>query len=350
MNKYAAGKGTKQEDGISLYAIVGPDSLNNAKYRFQMGGWWAEEYLPLRIRFRYTLPLDFEEADVYRAAHDLENILLSMFVSDYIPRRILHFDHERTLEEERALQLMTIFGQCGDPFDSEKETVIKCIAQRGIPFPTDWHLDIVPSTDSIEEWFKLFSKNPSVAAGVGLIQESFAAINQFAGTHRYHNYLELSKAIILMTSGLESLFFKNSEDHKTDISFKFRLIGAIFYEKYVTEEFLSKVYRLKKFSFVEIRLILGAIYDIRSVIAHGKAQDVFRKPNQLNKWKKLFKIMRITQQPDMGMFFRNIVLFMSLLQPHLLALIICSKHELSKGAQIVDEIFASEERKNPGSS
>jgi hypothetical protein len=343
MNKYTGGKGTQQEDGISLYAIIGPDSLNNAKYRFQMGGWWAEDYLPLRIKFRHTLPLDFEEAEVYQAVYDLENILLSMFVNDYIPRRILHFDHERTLEKEKALQLMTIFGQCGDPFGSEKETVIKCFAQRGMPFPTDWHLDIVPSTDSIEEWFKLFSKNPSVAAGVGLIQESFAAINLFAGTHRYHNYLELSKAIILMTSGLESLFFKNSEDHKTDISFKFRLIGAIFYERYVTEGFLREAYRLKKFSFTEIKSILGAIYDIRSVIAHGKAQDVFRKRNRLKKWRELFEIMSISEQPDMSMFLRNIVLCMSLLQPHVLALIRCSKHELSKGAKIVDEIFTSEE-------
>jgi hypothetical protein len=340
MNKHTAGKRSEQENGISLYAIVGPDSMNNAKYRFRIAGWSAEKNLPGLIKFRYTLASKFQEIDVYRAVSDLENILLSMFVNDYIPRRILHFDHERTLEEEKALQLMSIFGQCGDPFGNQKETLIKCFAQRGLPFSTDWHLDIVPPTASIEEWFALFSKESSLAASIGLIQESFAAINQFAGTHRYHNYLELTKAIILMISGLESLFFNNSGDHKSDISFKFRLIGAIFYEKYVTEEFLSQVYRLRKFSFIEIKLILGTIYDIRSVIAHGKAQDLFRKRSQLNKWKKLFKIMRISEQPDTSMFFRNIVLSTSLLQPHLLALIICSKNRLSKGAKIVDEIFA----------
>jgi len=50
--------------------------------------------------------------------------------------------------------------------------------------------------------------------------------------------------------------------------------------------------------------------------------------------------MHISEQPDKGMFFRNILLFLGLLQPHILAMIVCSKHELTKGAKIVDEIFA----------
>jgi hypothetical protein len=353
MKDQSAEKSAQQEDGIILYALVGPDSkAKNAKYNFRIGNWCVDDYRSSLIRFRYTLPSDFKETDVYEAVSNLENILLSMFVNDYIPRRILYFEHER-IEKEKALQLMEIFGQCGDPFGNEKTNAINCFAQRGMNLRLeDFHLDALPSPDSIEEWFRLFTNMPSVAASVGLIQEAFAISNQFEGTYRYHNILEVSKAIIFMTSGLESLFFKNSQD-KADISFKFRLIGAIFYEKYVKEAFLSQfLLKPKKFSFADFKSFLRAIYDFRSSIVHGKASEILKRPTELKKWKKIFEIMHISPSEPTGRsgFLRNIMCVMTCLQPHLLALIVCSKWELKKGADIVDEIFASEKPKTPGAA
>jgi hypothetical protein len=79
----------------------------------------------------------------------------------------------------------------------------------------------------------------------------------------------------------------------------------------------------------------------------------FRIPSILGgrtdkKWKNIFNLMRISpsETAKKSSVLRNIVLVMDFLQPHVLALIACSKGELKKGAKIVDEIFASEEPEN----
>ena len=62
------------------------------------------------------------------------------------------------------------------------------------------------------------------------------------GNYGYRNYHDLSLAIILLVSGLESIFTSSADD-TADISFKFRVVGAIYYEKYVSDEFINSTFR-----------------------------------------------------------------------------------------------------------
>jgi len=336
--------GIDQPEGVPLFAIAGPGSLfHEALYSFSIGGWSVDDQ-KFSLRLSTTLPADFDESHVYTAIGALECLLLAIFVNDHSPRRIFHFDHPRDLSKETGLELMSILGQCGDPFRREtgRELAIKSFGQAGWIFthkPAE-PMDVLPSVDEISEWFDLFVRNSAVAASIGLIQESFAALNEFSTSHRYHDYLALSKAIILMVSGLESLFFSKSDD-RADIAFKFRLVGAMFYERFVAEDYLRRFGAdTKKLKFVEMKKLLGRLYDIRSMIAHGNAQSVL-KGNDLPKWNRIFELLRVApvHSSKKSAFLRNIVLALGLLQKHLLALIACSKENLAKGAAIVDEIF-----------
>ena len=336
--------GINQPEGVRLFAIAGPGSIfHNARYSFSIGGWSVEDQ-SFFMRLTTILPVDFGESHVYSAISTLEQLLLAMFINDHLPRRIFYFDHPKDLPKETKLELMSILGQCGDPLTRypERELAIKGFGQAGWIFThkPDEPMDVLAQVDAIEEWFELFAKSDAVAASVGLIQESFAALNEFSASHRYHDYLALSKAIILMVSGLESLFFSQSED-RADIAFKFRLVGAMFYERFVAEDYLRRFGTdAKKLKFVEMKKLLGRLYDIRSMIAHGKAQSIL-KGNELLKWNRVFELLRVApvDSSNKSAFLRQMVLALGLLQRHLLALIACSKENLAKGATIVDEIF-----------
>lgn len=335
---------SNQSQGVELFAIVtGSNLFATALYDFQIGGWSVQDQ-KTHLRFTTILPPDFDESHVYSAVNNLENLLIAMFVNDHVPRRIGNFDHPPGLSQEDQRQLRGILGQCGDPLHTAGNLEFRSVGQsaltlmRKLAHPAEG----LPSVSAIKEWLDLLTEYGSVAAGIALIQESFAALSEFATRHRYHDYLALSKVVILMVSGLESLFFHNSDD-QADISFKFRLIGAIFYERFVTEDFLkSSSSDGAKLPFTEMKRLLRRLYDIRSMIAHGKARGVL-KGNQIARWNEVFDLLHVgrVDSKKKSDFLGHIVLALSLLQAHILALIVCSKKHLAKGAKIVDELFAS---------
>lgn len=328
-------------DSVALYAKVGSGSFSNALYNFELGGWSVSEH-PGHMLCTTLLPKKFKEADVYSAISNLENITISLFVNDHIPRRIFYFNHSDDIPKKTKLFLMTILGQCGDPVGRDRDLTLRAFSQ-GVSicaFKPIELIDEIASIDALKEWFELLKENGPVAASIGLIQESFAALNEFSMSHRYHDYLALSKAIILMISGLEGLFFNKSND-KADISFKFKLVGALFYERFVTEDFMQRFGSdAHKLSFNEMKDLLGHLYDIRSMIAHGKAQSVLRG-KELKKWNAVFELLHVgpIETHRKSHFLRHIVLALGLFQRHLFALISCSKENLTKGAKIVDEIL-----------
>jgi hypothetical protein len=341
MNRKRAEMVANPPDSVALYAKVGSGSFSNALYNFELGGWSVSEH-PGHMLCTTLLPKKFNESDVYSAISNLENIMISLFVNDHIPRRIAYFDHSHDIPEKTQLALMSILGQCGDPVGRDKDLTLRAFSQAGFifTFKPNESVDAIAPFDSIKEWFELLKENGAVAASIGLIQESFAALNEFSMSHRYHDYLALAKAIILLISGLEGLFFNKSDD-KADITFKFKLVGALFYERYATEDFMGRFGSdMHKLSFNGMKDLLGHLYDIRSMIAHGKAQSVLRG-KELKKWKAVFELLHVglIETSKRSIFLRHIVLALGLFYRHLFALLSCSKENLTKGAKIVNEIL-----------
>ena len=204
----------------------------------------------------------------------------------------------------------------------------------------DHDLDTLPSNESITEWFEFFRNNDSISVSVGLIQNSFAIINKMQGKFRYYDYVELSAALILMVSGLESILLARSEEH-ADISFKFKTVGTAYYTKYVTDDFFSKFsIHAGKLSVAKVKALLGTLYGLRSGIAHGRSRSIFHGKRVGEYWKPLFGAVHVQWiGPEDKLFFSSILSALGMAQKHIFALIWCSKENLSKGVKIVDELF-----------
>ena len=324
-----------------LVAVVGPGSLCNAAYSFVLGKWSVEDRSSF-MNFKQMLPQDFQDHQIYAAVKDLEIILLSLFVNDQVPRKIFYFWYPNTLREDARIRLLFMLGQRGIFPIPDDNVLTSAFSQSGLLFTSKitTPLDELPSNSLIEKWFTLFQKHEHLAASIGLIQESFLMINRLYGQYRYYDYLELSAAFILMISGLESLFFHRSDDH-ADISFKFKLLGSIYYSKYVTEDFFSQFGPdAKKLTYAEIMDLLAALYNVRSKIAHGKGHGLFFGKNTKD-WRKIFELLHVAlvKPRDKSEFMSHIKLCLGLLEKHILALIYCSKEHLVKGAGIIKEIL-----------
>jgi hypothetical protein len=335
----------KHPNQIMLSAFVGPGSMKNAAYQIDLASWSAKDK-SLYLIFDRALPLEFNEEQIYSAVNDLESILLALFVNDHIPRKIFFFNFPSDLDEESTLKLITILGNRHAQLPNE-ELLAKIFSQGGLIFNFKWQdsFNTVPSNQVIAEWFQFFSQNKSISTSIDLVQESFSLINQLNGNFGFYDYLKLSSAIILLVSGLESLFFQNSDD-KADISFKFRVIGAIYYEKYVLDEFF-KVFNdgSTKLSFSQMKNLFGLLYDIRSDIAHGRSPDVFNGSKKNNKrWNKFINLLHVAPVSEnlQGSLTKIISFSLGSLEKHLLGLIYCSKENLIKGVKIVDEIFENQ--------
>ena len=316
-----------------LFAVVGPGSTNNAKYSFTLSEWSVEDHSVFMI-FRRTFSTGFQDEVIYSAIAELEHILISLFINDHVPRKLFYFWYPTSLDKETRVRLLFMLGQTRSALEPDPTVLSQSFQQTGWIFnkKTDWPLDTLPPNTSIKEWFDLLRNDESIAGSVGLLQNSFATINRMSGQYRYYDYWELSAALILMVSGLESLFFSRSDEH-ADISFKFKIVGTAYYTKYVTDEFFLRFGEdERKLGASQVMELLAALYGLRSKIAHGKSRAIFLG-KQAKDWKKVFDILRVQwkEPDDKKMFFSHLLLALGLLQKHIFALIWCSKENLSKG-------------------
>jgi hypothetical protein len=190
----------------------------------------------------------------------------------------------------------------------------------------------------IDKWYQIFT-HKALFTSISLLEESFIYINKQFSQWNFFNYIEFSTGIILLVSALENLFTFN-ETHFADLKFKFKVIGSLYYQKNVTDEFLAKIggdSPNQKFSQSDFQQILAELYDLRSDIAHGSYKKILEKKH----WKKLFDLIKVRGYDGPGnaaILLKHAALALGLLQKHLFALIIQSNTDLQKGSKIIGEI------------
>jgi hypothetical protein len=216
----------------------------------------------------------------------LNKLLLAYFVNDFIPRKIYKFTIPTNLDETTQLNLISIFGapQTFSPsiddrtktelYETEKSTMsfhMSGTIFNGMRNDPNAQID----DELIGKWYQIFSHD-SIFTSVSLLEESFIYINKQSYEWSFYNYIEFSKGIILLVSALENLFLFNEKSHR-EISKKFKNIGSLYYQKYVTDEFLARVgggNLSQKFSQSDFQEILANLYDLRSDIAHGSYKKI----------------------------------------------------------------------------
>jgi hypothetical protein len=268
----------------------------------------------------------------------LNRLLLSYFINDYSPRKIHDFELPQHLEPNKMIQLLTIFGNSEiNPLDVEKNLILSSLISgdmfTGVSDDPHYKID----NSLIDEWYSLF-KDKTLFTSVSLLKESFILINKQSNTMSFYDHIELSTGIILLVSALENLF-THDQDKQTDIKFKFSVIGSLYYQKYVTTDFLKEfniLYNDEKFTQSQFRDILSALYDLRSDIAHGTYKKVLKGKS----WEKLFDILKVYYSSDLNkaVLSKHIAFAFGLLQKHILALIVQSKTNLLNGTKIIDDV------------
>ncbi|MDP3450637.1 MAG: hypothetical protein Q8R87_08645, partial [Anaerolineaceae bacterium] len=258
---------------------------------------------------------------------------------DHNLRKIFGFEFPQHLDSDKILQLRPVFGE-----DKSDISSLDFVNQSKFIMSNFYFLEPIFNNDSnrftgldyIKGWYDLFL-NKGLFNSINLIQESFIINNRLFGSSSYIEYLDIAMEILLLVSGLEGLFTLNTQGN-TDLCFKFKTIGALLYEKNVTNDFLCKLDNVPphKLSFCQIQTLLLFLYELRSDIAHGS----YKKFLEYKEWKKILNLLEINtdERNFNGNLSNRIPLTLGILQKQFFALIVQSKNDLTKGGKIIDEI------------
>lgn len=325
---------------IIVKAITLFPTITNSNYTFEFEGWSIKDHNPMIAIFEKEFEFNENNIDpiCYEAVKKLEIILLSIFINDYIPKKIYQFEYSTDgLPLSIQIKLQHILGKSMLQ-DTIEQLALKSFSRSGFVHHKNF-LDInysIPE-QNIKEWFDFLDTNSKIVNSLSLIQESYGKIFSLQNS-QFRNYFDefsFRAAIILLTSALEGLFLLN-ESNSQEIKFKFSTTGAIFYEKFVDKEYFQEfTMPMEKLSFTEFRETLRNLYNIRSGIAHGQEEILTKDMVKISKSMNVGISERHTKTQDQI----EALLTLSLLQIHILGIIKLAKDNLLKGTDIIDEIF-----------
>jgi hypothetical protein len=334
-----------EQETFMLWAVVGPGSHTNAKYSFSLAGWSLDDCCSSMI-FSRKIPLNFQDAEIYRAVQDLENILLALFVNDRLPRKIFYFSYPKSLPKDIQVRLIFMLGQPKDGPAADQEITKESFSHSGfwLNRRLDQDQDWIASNSDVKEWFDLFHSKEALAGSIVLLQKSFWTINGLSGKYRYYDYLDLCEAVVLMIAGLESLFVQGASG---EISVQFKLVGSAYYTKFVRDADLEGFDQTaRKLSFTQMKTLLGHLYDIRSAVAHGQARSLFagKKTKWQSKWQQILRCMNVgdREPQDKTWFFSHVLLALGFAQKHIFAMISHLNEHPIRGIAMLDDLIAED--------
>ena len=325
-----------------LSAHVIPGSTINDRYHFSFDGCSVTS----SIHGGLVLTKELTKANFatfQSSVKSIQSLTLALFLADRIPRTIKGFDHDGG-DFAHSLAL-------GNPISRSNANPR---ADEVAPFMQDgWmanraEIDAihgsVPDQTEIEAWYNLISDDDCLFGSLGMLQDAFARINIAENPQIYRTEIDLGNTIVLLVAGLEALFTRNADTH-ADIGFKFGIVGALFYNQYASSDWIeSHVNGGFKIPFSEFKKVLGALYSLRSMVAHGRVSDLFKARKGAKEWKKLIQTLRIggtEKATDMPYIF--CIFALSRLQIHLFALFHGAGEKLKLGVNIIDSIVEPED-------
>ncbi|MBK9924558.1 MAG: hypothetical protein IPP66_04625 [Anaerolineales bacterium] len=333
--------------GTLVTAVVAPGSFNNARYQFDFSLWKPSDN-SRTILFSREFEQFENDSNLLSSIEELEKIILSLFLCDSVPRKIYYFEYTVDSSAADRLKFLRVFGQPRAHFESEQFIHTKSFFRLGhfTQSPLE-NVDFVPPESDIKSWFNFLSQNAHISASLALIQESFGLAHELYAGLRITSFTELSTVLLLLVSGLESLFTHGSDSH-ADISFKFRTVGAAFYTKYFQKSSLQRndINQRGKFTYTEIKNILRLLYDLRSTIAHGNFNLTFFSEKRIGKLlDNLFSAVGVGEvSKDMkSIYFAHLLLSLELLEGHILGVFRGAKSSLNMGVDILDEVLSDKD-------
>lgn len=318
---------------IDAYILVPP--FHRYYFDLSINGW---KVIPTSGGTRYTKDFnDNTTSDEYLSSlEDLQIILVACFIEDFSPRKVFGFSFENENRNE-ILNAITVFGSSISQQPTTEELAQQSFNISGELFGpplSDPHY--IPDLSLIKEWFVILKENRYLFIALQTLMNSFITFNNYFNSSGYFDRSKLLDGITLLISSLESIFLHGQDDH-SDITFKFSLIGSIYYERFVTDEMIKKFgEQYKKFSYIDFKSILKELYRIRSHIAHGQYDSLMRAKN----WRKFLDQKSVYYEESFkeNHLFKSVSLALCLFEKHIFSLIKASKKNLLNGINIIDQI------------
>lgn len=326
-----------------VVAVVAPGAYNNARYDFNFSDWKPLDNASIMCFVR-EFECSVNDSELLKSIDELQRIILALFLCDAIPRKIYFFEYGENLSEQDRTKFWRVFGQPRTHFETEQLIGSKSFSRLGLfnPMPMI-KIDYVAPENEIISWFNFLTESNSISSSLQLIQESFGLAHELYAGLRITDFTALSTVILLLVSGLESLFTNQADSH-ADISFKFQTVGAAFYTKYVDEISLKSKNpdSKRKFIYKDFKNILGILYDLRSDIAHGSFNLAFFNDKERRKrLDKLFSLVGVGEvNKDMkSIYFAHLLLALGLMENHFLEIFRSAKSNLRDGVKVLDKIL-----------
>lgn len=271
---------------------------------------------------------------------NLRYILLASFLDDFAPRVIDNFQIESIITDENRLALSLVFGS--NIFENNntsiEDSAKKASYISGEIFNGQYNNNphYQPDINRIQFWYDTFNSNTGLAINLNFIMQSFVLFNKYFSNFSFYDPTDLLNGIVFLVSGLEGIFLKGQNDI-SDLLFKFRTIGSIYYDRYVEEEMLKRFGTSdKKFSIQNFREILRLLYKLRSSIAHGD-YEVLYKPKT---WKEMITRMNVhyDNKDPIDIILKHAAMALGIFEKHILSLVIGAEENLLKGPKIMDDV------------
>lgn len=321
---------------MKVEATILVPSFHRYYFKLNVNGW---KVVPTSGGTKYikTFGNKVSINDYLSSLEDLNNILVCCFIEDFSPRQIDNF-YYKSQDQEEIFKATQVFGNPPRITPSIEELAIRSFNLNSEIFgPSLTNPHYSPNIDLIKEWFTILKANKYLLISLQTLMNSFIIVNSYFSSFGYFDRSKLLDGIILLISSLESIFLHGQDDH-SDITFKFSLIGSIYYERFVKNEVIKSFgEQYNKFSRKDFESILKELYRIRSNIAHGQYDKLIKAKD----WRKLLIKKSVFYQESFTEvhLFKSISLALCLFEKHIFTLIKGAKNNLLKGINVVDDII-----------
>ncbi len=337
------------ENAIYVFARVNPAAFVTYRQDIIIGEWTPIADTGGR-RYFAKLPLKYDYEYWNLLIEDLHCLLTAYFLTDFEPRELIDF---KTLtskkNEDFWISTFSVFGQSDFvefPYSqdiADEVSLILSPRMRGFSIFNSPVKDIQFSKDypwnELKGNYDFITKHKKYLRPLMLIRESFMNLNQALSTNTYPKENELIVGIVLLVSALEKLMLGKVD---SEISLKFRLVGATLYENNFPNNY-KLLNGKQKLSFKEGKELFKILYNIRSDLAHGTLDTVNKKTNK--NWKDLAKIFQVDLPDNLILSERMRIysMIMDLLQSHIAVFVKYSLKDFFKDPEeILDKLQVRE--------
>ena len=141
-----------------VLAVIFPGSANNGRYNFDFSLWKPSDQ-SRTLRFSREFDTESDDHTLLRSVLELQKIILALFLTDSIPRKIFCFEYDgENLSLEHKVKFCRVFGPSRTFLETEEVISSKSFPRIGLS-NISRSMDFVADQSVIKSWFEFLSNS-----------------------------------------------------------------------------------------------------------------------------------------------------------------------------------------------